>query len=378
MKVVHITTVHQRDDARIFSKECVSLKDNGFDVALIVADGKGDEIKQGIKIYDIGIYSSRIKRLLFSSKKAIKKAKDIGGDIFHFHDPDLLIAIRSLKSKTNKVVFDSHEDFPILMYQRPYIPIYLRKIFFLYAKHTEKTTAKKIDAIVTATDTIRDKFVSYGVKNVVTVKNYPIIDFNQEDKTVNSHKSLPLIEREPKACYVGGLTKIRGVEQMINSCEKANIPLILVGPFDDATYFQQMQTLSGWKNVEYLGRLPHNELKEKVYDKATIGLNLLLDAPNHRDAIPIKQLEYMNAMLPVVTTSYINFCKQITKQTQCGIVVEPDDIEQTSMAIKYLMKNPQQAMNMGINGYKAVKEKYNWAIEKDNLLKLYTEELFKD
>ena len=134
MKVVHITTVHQRDDARIFSKECVSLKDNGFDVALIVADGKGDEIKQGIKIYDIGIYSSRIKRLLFSSKKAIKKAKDIGGDIFHFHDPDLLIAIRSLKSKTNKVVFDSHEDFPILMYQRPYIPIYLRKISFQHLK----------------------------------------------------------------------------------------------------------------------------------------------------------------------------------------------------------------------------------------------------
>ena len=66
-KVVHITSVHQRYDTRIFQKECLSLRDAGYDVSLIVADGKGDETFEGIKIYDVGKEKNRIKRLLFTS-----------------------------------------------------------------------------------------------------------------------------------------------------------------------------------------------------------------------------------------------------------------------------------------------------------------------
>jgi hypothetical protein len=43
--------------------------------------------------------------------------------------------------------------------------------------------------------------------------------------------------------------------------------LHLVGPFDDKEYFNEMKNLEGWKNVEYLGVLPHKELEEKVYSK---------------------------------------------------------------------------------------------------------------
>jgi glycosyltransferase involved in cell wall biosynthesis len=365
MQVVHITTVHQRTDARIFYKECLSLKEAGHSVSLIVADGKGDSEEEGIKIYDIGLYNNRLKRLLFSSKKAIKRAKSLNVDVYHFHDPDLLIAIRKLKKKTNHVIFDSHEDFPILMYQRPYIPKPFQHIFFLFARHIEKTTAKKIDAVVCATDKIRDKFLSYGIKSVITVKNYPII--NIDEKEIKDKKDIP-----QRACYVGGLTKIRGVKEMINACQKASVPLTLVGPFDDKEYFNEMKNLEGWKNVEYLGVLPHKELEEKVYNKATIGLNLLLDAPNHRDAIPIKQLEYMASCLAVVTSCYIDFCVEVTKETHCGIVVKPEDSDEVAKALTFLCSNKQEASLMGKQGQRAVKDKYNWIKEKPKLISLYS------
>ena len=38
-RVVHLTTVHQRRDVRIFHKECLSLARAGWDVHLVVADG---------------------------------------------------------------------------------------------------------------------------------------------------------------------------------------------------------------------------------------------------------------------------------------------------------------------------------------------------
>ena len=41
--ICHMTCVHQRYDTRIFQKECRSLAANGYDVSLIVADGKGDK-----------------------------------------------------------------------------------------------------------------------------------------------------------------------------------------------------------------------------------------------------------------------------------------------------------------------------------------------
>ena len=44
-RVVHVTTVHPRDDIRIFRKECVSLARAGYEVVQVVGDGQGREGK---------------------------------------------------------------------------------------------------------------------------------------------------------------------------------------------------------------------------------------------------------------------------------------------------------------------------------------------
>jgi hypothetical protein len=50
--ITHLTSAHQRYDTRIFIKMCRSLSLNGYNVSLVVADGKGDEVKNGLSIID--------------------------------------------------------------------------------------------------------------------------------------------------------------------------------------------------------------------------------------------------------------------------------------------------------------------------------------
>lgn len=362
--VVHITIVHRRYDSRIFHKECLSLYEAGYDVSLIVADGLGDEEKSGIKIIDIGrAESSRLKRMIKTSRKAVKAAARLNADIYHFHDPDLLIAALELR-KEACVIFDSHEDFPALMLQRDYIPDFARRLLFRFASFTERYSAKRLSAVVCATETIRRKFLSYGNISTETVKNYPVF---ADNGTAESH----CFPEKAVACYVGGLTEVRGVKEMLEACDKADVKLLLAGEFDNAEYFKQVKSMPQWQNVEFLGYVPTTEVREKVYERSSVGLVLLHKAPNHTFSIPIKQMEYMQAGLPVIASREVLFCKEVTEKEHCGLVVNPLDIDEVAEAIRKITSNPDLAKQMSANAVKASADKYNWSSQEKVLLDFY-------
>ncbi len=53
-RVVHMSSVHPRNDIRIFVKECRSLAAAGFEVFFVVADGQGPGLVDGVQIVDAG------------------------------------------------------------------------------------------------------------------------------------------------------------------------------------------------------------------------------------------------------------------------------------------------------------------------------------
>lgn len=363
-KVVHITIVHKRYDVRIFRKECISLSKAGYDVSLIVADGLGDEENSGVKIIDIGrAETNRLKRMIKTSRKAVKAAASLKADIYHFHDPDLLIAALELR-KEACVIFDSHEDLPALMLQRDYIPDFARRWLFRIARFTEKYSAKRLSGVVCATETIRKKFLSYGNVPTETVRNYPVFADNGNDKP-------HCFPKKAVVCYVGGLTEVRGVKEMVKACDKAGVKLLLAGEFDDMDFFNGVKAMSQWQNVEFLGYVPNAEVRERVYERSSVGLVLLHEAPNHTYSIPIKQLEYMQAGLPVIASREVLFCKQVTQEEHCGLVVDPLDIDEVTEAIRKITNNPDLAKQMSANAVKAAADKYNWSSQEKVLLGFY-------
>ena len=108
IRIAHLTSAHKRYDVRIYVKECVSLYKNGYDVSLIVADGLGDEIIDGIKIFDVGASKNRKERFLVTSRKVYQKALQLKCDIYHFHDPELIPVALFLRLFRKNVIYDIH------------------------------------------------------------------------------------------------------------------------------------------------------------------------------------------------------------------------------------------------------------------------------
>jgi glycosyltransferase involved in cell wall biosynthesis len=122
--------------------------------------------------------------------------------------------------------------------------------------------------------------------------------------------------------------------------------------------------------VQIPGPIPHEEVFD-VLVRSHIGLAVLHPDPNYVDSLPTKLFEYMAAGLPVVASNF-PLWKEIVEGNRCGITVDPLDSKAIAQAIEYLLTHPEEALQMGENGRRAVEEKYNWEAESKKLLGVYS------
>lgn len=341
---------------------CRSLATAGYGVSLVVADGKGEEEREGVRILDVGRPNGRLDRMIGATRRVLKQAVALDADIYHLHDPELLPAGLALKRRGKRVVFDAHEDLPRQLLSKPYLHPRARRPLSALAGGFERFACRRLTHVIAATPAIRDKFVAMGVA-ATDINNFPLPGELEADVAWS--------DKAAQVCYVGGITAIRGIRQVVAAMAlcRPGVRLDLVGGFAERSVRGEVGALPGWAGVNELGFLSRPQVRE-VLGRSMAGIVTFLPVPNHIDAQPNKMFEYMSAGLPVIA-SHFPLWREIIEGNECGICVDPLEPAAIAAAIDRLVDDPDLARRMGENGRAAVRERYNWTIEERKLLELY-------
>ena len=361
IKVAQLTTVHQRYDQRVLFKTSKSLAESGFDVTLLVSDDLDDEVCAGVKIQNIGnIQGNRINRMLVRSFVMYKKALKLRADIYHFHDPELMPIGILLKLAGKKVIYDVHEDVPRQVLRKKWIPKVFRKTVSLLVRLIENITTRIIDAVVTVTPNIAERFAH---TKVIETRNYVRLDEFSITPEIAAEKS--------KITYIGGITEDRGIKQMVGALADQKAQLTLAGKFQERGLEEHCQKMQGWQQVDFIGWQDRKSIAT-LLDETLVGLVLLQPTGDYEDAYPVKLFEYMAAGASVVASNF-PLWQNIVDEAQCGLCVDPTDEKSIAEAINYLIDNPEIAVTMGKMGREAVINKFSWESEFQKLVLLYRE-----
>lgn len=361
-----MTTVHNRYDGRILKKECVTLSEHGYDVYLLVNDNRKDEVYNKVKIISTGFNPrNRIDRIINSRRRMYERAIQINADIYHFHDPELIPLANKLKKMNKIVIFDSHEDVPSDISDKPWIPIILRKPISVLYFYYEKSAIKNYDAIITVTPHIVDRIKKVN-SNVYQVTNYPIVE-----KMDNPIKRIP----NSNICFAGAINETWNHEVIIKAIEGLNdTNYILAGPSTDK-YISTLKKMDGWHKVDYLGLIPKEEVEDKIYNHSSVGMALNFSQQLTKGKGTLgnnKFFEYMLSGIPIICSNY-ELWKEIVDNNKCGIAVDPNDYKEVREAIKFILSNPDIAKTMGQNGKSAIMKQYNWEKQGEILIDIYSE-----
>ena len=108
-EIIHFSTVHLRNDVRIFTKECLSLAKAGFSVTLLAPGDGTTSLVDGVTCRSVKVPRSRALRMTVGQLRMMAILFKVRGDLFHFHDPELMPTALALRLMGRRVVFDSHE-----------------------------------------------------------------------------------------------------------------------------------------------------------------------------------------------------------------------------------------------------------------------------
>lgn len=358
-KVCHISTVHDPLDVRVFYKECVSLVDHFETFLVIRSDEKAS--KFGVNMIPLRSFRYKWARVLFAPIGAFFKGLKTKGDLFHLHDPELLIIAPLFKLLGKKVIFDKHENIAGQIMSKSWMgPNWIRSIVSGIYKLAERIFTSFCDKVVVVIPEMIGEFLE---GKAILVRNFPS-QKAFEDLAIDRDNSVI------KFVYAGGLTPERGILEVLKAFAESglNAQLLLIGRWSSNKFKMECTPYMNSENVKYLGYLPMDQVYE-IYGKCHVGLCVLHPTENYKRSLPVKVFEYYFAGLQVVMSNIEYWEKEFGNR---AFYTDPHSHQDLVSAFKNIGSRLKERVQIKDHSTWA-KSNFSWESEFKKLLSGYHE-----
>lgn len=362
MKIIHFCSSHSRYDTRVFKKICRSLA-KLHDVTYICAEGNNPPSEKIDNVYLIDIgrkKKTKVQRYITTPPKLFLRALKEKADIYHIHDPELIIWGLLLKLFKKKVIIDCHELYLDQILDRGYIRYIKYPVFFIWWLF-ERIAIPFFDSVICATDRIFNHFIKLN-KSTYRIYNYPLLEeFEQNPfRTLNQNKRKGLI-------YLGGISSERGIRNIVKAMDYIDEDLHLVGPFVDENFRHELMKLDGWKKVIWHG--PQDRINSiNLLYQAKIGVINFLPKKNHTEALPNKIFEYLAAGLYVCASDF-KYWRDFFQSAESIDFADPNNPEALAQTINSSLKKIDTSTS---DKAKFFAQNHSWHSEEKKILEIYS------
>jgi glycosyltransferase involved in cell wall biosynthesis len=255
--------------------------------------------------------------------------------------------------RNNKFVFDAFDRFAMAYIPRRRIML---RVLYSIINSAEDRMAGDADVLISVSEELIGTFRARPKECV------PILNCAEDYKP-------DILDDQGRdgftIAFTGHIRRDRGLEELINITSDLNLNLIITGRVADK---ELLHRVSSATNIRYLGYLEHSQvLAIESTSDVMIALYNLKATEQNKYVVGNKLFEAMMCGVPIIT----NVATEIVKETQCGIIVDYDNISQIKSAIVKLRDDPGERKRLGDNGRRAFLNKYNWELMEKRLYKVY-------
>jgi glycosyltransferase involved in cell wall biosynthesis len=158
--------------------------------------------------------------------------------------------------------------------------------------------------------------------------------------------------------FMGTPRPHKGIEELIAAVERLqrhDVVCAVIG-IDSADPYSGVLRQSGGENVRLLPMQPFNHLPEYLVAADVVVIPQRTTAFTQAQ-MPAKLYDAMALARPIVATALSDIPQTLDG---CGLVVPPDNVEQLSAAIGYLLDHPAEARRLGEAARARCVHNYSW------------------
>lgn len=283
-------------------------------------------------------------------------------DIVHSHDvntlPTCWLAARISRAR---LVYDAHE----ISTSREGYSNFRNLVAFV-----ERHLMPRADGTITTT-TARAKFFAraYAITRPLVLQNRP--RFQAPHQTSRIREELGLKNPWPIILYQGGIQQGRGLERLVRvAAEVTNTYFVFIG---GGRLDQTLRTLAAQlqleERVHFIPTVSLDELPSYTAS-ADIGVQPIENTClNHYTTDSNKLFEYVQAGLPVVASDLPEI-RQVVKNHDLGLLVQPGNDEALAWALQHVSKNEVIRKHHAAKALQAA-QSLNWEAQENTLVDLY-------